>query len=64
MDSLSVSELKSEIIRVAKENTNRLDNFSEVRSKLTPLANRLAELGAQTVDERTEGKIEAGTTMD
>ena len=55
--TMSFDELKSEIVSIASENTNRLDNWVEVREQLNPLVEELVERANQTVDERVEGKV-------
>ena len=57
IESMSFQELKDEIIKIAADNTERLDNFAEVRSQLQPLVEELANRGNQSVEERVEGKI-------
>ncbi|MBQ46191.1 MAG: hypothetical protein CMP10_01620 [Zetaproteobacteria bacterium] len=57
VNSLSISELKQEILDIAAANTERLDNFKEVRGKLDPLVKALKAKGDQSVQERVEGKI-------
>ena len=39
--AMDIAELKEEIIRIAGENTTRLDNFEEIREELDPLVDEL-----------------------
>ena len=55
--SMSFDELKSEIVTIAAKNTNRLDNWVEVRGQLAPLVDELVERADQSVDERVDGKV-------
>ena len=55
--TLSFDELKTKIVEIASLNTNRLDNFAEVREQLNPLVKELSERADQSVEERVDGKI-------
>ena len=55
--NLSFAELKSQIVTIAAKNTNRLDNWVEVRAELEPLVEELVARSGQSVDERVEGKV-------
>ena len=55
--TMTFDELKTKIVEIASLNTNRLDNFAEVREQLNPLVKELAERADQSVEERVDGKI-------
>ena len=57
VENLSFAELKSQIVTIAAKNTNRLDNWVEVRAELEPLVEELVARSGQSVDERVEGKV-------
>ena len=49
--------LKNQIIKISKQNIDRLDNFSDIRSKLNPLVEELRKLQSLTAEESKRLKV-------
>lgn len=49
--------LKNQIIKISKQNIDRLDNFSDIRSKLNPLVEELSKLQSLTAEESKRLKV-------
>lgn len=54
---LSKGQLIDEILKIANQNINRLDNFKEIRAELNPLVNQLQKFQDLSADESLERKI-------
>ncbi len=56
-DASKMESLKTQIISIALENQENLENFKEVRAQLEPLVNELASLQSLSAEESLERKI-------